>query len=74
MGGAINQQDIGDTGGNDGDQLEGLTNAEQRRVRNQMRLEAEERSSHRSRELMEEAIRNGLSREEAKGMDPEFGI
>jgi hypothetical protein len=39
-----------------------------------MRLEAEERSSQRSQELMEEAISNGLSREEAEGMDPEFGI
>jgi hypothetical protein len=74
MDGAINQQDVGDTGGDNDDQLEGLTHAEQRHVRNQMILEAEERSSQRSGELMEEAIRNGLSREEAEGIDPEFGI
>jgi hypothetical protein len=71
---AINQQDVGKTGGDDGDQLEGLTHAEQCRVHNQMRLEVEERSSQGSRELMEEAIRKKLSREEAEGMDPEFGI
>ena len=65
---------VGDTGGDDGDQLEGLTHAEQCRVHNQMRLEVEERSSQGSRELMEEAIRKKLSREEAEGMDPEFGI
>jgi hypothetical protein len=69
MGGAIVRQEVGDTGGD-----VGLTHAEQRRERNQMRLEAEERRRQRSRELMEEAIRNGLSREEAERMDPEFGI
>jgi hypothetical protein len=74
MGGAINRQEVDDTGGDDGDRLVGLTHVEQRHERNQMRLEAEERRRQRSRELMEEAIRNGLSREEAERMDPEFGI
>jgi hypothetical protein len=72
MGGAIDRQEVGDTGGDGG--LVGLTHAEQRRERNQMRREAEERRRQRSRELMEEAIDNGLSREEAERMDPEFGI
>jgi hypothetical protein len=43
MGSAINQQEVDDTGGDDGDRSVGLTHVEQCHERNQMRLEAEER-------------------------------
>ena len=69
-GGAIDRQEVGDTGG-DG-RLVGLTHAEQRRARSQMRMDAEETRRQRHRELVEEEIRNGLSREEAERLDPEF--
>lgn len=70
LGGAIDRQEVGDTGG-DG-RLVGLTHAEQRRARSQMRMDAEETRRQRHRELVEEEIRNGLSREEAERLDPEF--
>jgi hypothetical protein len=37
-----------------------------------MRMDAEETRRQRYRELVEEEIRNGLSREEAEQLDPEF--
>ena len=57
-----------------GDRLAGLTHAEQHCVCNDMRLEAEKRRRQRHQELLEEAVQNGLSREEAERMDPDLGI